>query len=90
MTPPPWTEVAAAVRKWLDDLSHLREAERPIETLAHSHNGFERIHPFLDGNGHAGRLLLNLVLVRLGYAPAIIYKHDRTKYLNTLRSPRRR
>lgn len=30
--------------------------------------------------------MLNLVLVRLGYAPAIIYKRDRTKYLNALRS----
>jgi hypothetical protein len=64
----------------------VREAERPIEALAHAHNAFERIHPFLDGNGRIGRLLLNLVLVRLGYAPAIIYKRDRTKYLNALRS----
>ena len=86
MTPPPWTEVAAAVRKWLDELSNVRDAERPIEALARAHNRFERIHPFLDGNGRTGRLLLNLVLVRLGYAPAIIYKRDRTKYLNALRS----
>ena len=47
---------------------------------------YERIHPFLDGNGRAGRLLLNLVLVRLGYAPAIIYTRDRTRYLAALRS----
>jgi hypothetical protein len=53
---------------------------------ARAHNIFQQIHPFLDGNGRAGRLLLNLILVRLGYAPAIIYKRDRTKYLNALRS----
>lgn len=51
-----------------------------------AHAGFERIHPFLDGNGRAGRLLLNLVLVRLGYPPAVIYTRDRTRYLKALRA----
>ncbi len=46
---------------------------------------FERIHPFLDGNGRAGRLVLNLLLVRLGFPPAIIYKGDRSRYLAALR-----
>lgn len=84
MTPPPWPEVPAAIRTWLDSLKRIPNANRPIEALAQSHFEFERIRPFLDGNGRAGRLLLNLLLVRLGYAPAIIYKRDRTKYLNGL------
>ena len=42
------------------------------ERLARVHAEFEQIHPFLDGNGRTGRLVLNLVLVRLGYPPAII------------------
>jgi hypothetical protein len=67
-------------------LNDVAAAARPIEALALAHNRFERIHPFLDGNGRTGRLLLNLVLVRLGYAPAIIYKRDRSKYLKALRS----
>ena len=86
MTPPPWTEVPAFVRDWIDNLSALVAQERPIEGLAVAHNHFEQIHPFLDGNGRTGRLLLNLVLVRLGYAPAIIYKQDRSRYLSALRS----
>jgi hypothetical protein len=86
MTPPSWPEVPAAMRAWLDGLIHLPDTGTRIETLALAHNQFERIHPFLDGNGRAGRLLLNLVLVRLGYAPAIIYKRDRTKYLQALRA----
>lgn len=84
MTPPPWTEVPSQIRTWLDRLKRIPNADRPIEALAQSHFEFERIHPFLDGNGRAGRLLLNLQLVRLGYAPAIIYKRDRAKYLNAL------
>jgi fido (protein-threonine AMPylation protein) len=53
--------------------------------LAKVHNDFERIHPNLDGNGRSGRLLLNLLLVRLGYPPAIVFKNERTKYLTAMR-----
>jgi hypothetical protein len=86
MTPPSWTEVPAAMRDWVRDIVKLRHAELPIEALAASHNQFERIHPFLDGNGRTGRLLLNVLLIRLGYAPSIIYLRDRTRYLRALRT----
>jgi len=49
------------------------------------HNAFERIHPFLDGNGRTGRLLLNLILVRMGYPPAIVFKNERVSYLKAMR-----
>ena len=86
MTPPPWPEVPAAMRHWVDTLNEIATAALPIEAIAQAHNRFETIHPFLDGNGRTGRLLLNLILVRLGYAPAIIYKRDRSKYLRALRA----
>ncbi len=63
---------------------------RPAETapiaeaLARLHAAFERIHPFLDGNGRTGRLLMNLMLVRLGYPPVIVQKRERTHYLSAL------
>lgn len=85
MTPPSWTEVPAAMRDWVDRVNGLLPGERVVVSIAALHNEFERIDPFLDGNGPAGRLLLNLVLVRLGYAPAIIYKRDRLRYLQALR-----
>jgi len=54
------------------------------EALARVHAEFERIHPFLDGNVRAGRLLTNLLLIRMGYPPAIIRKAERTRYLRAL------
>ena len=53
--------------------------------MARLHNEYERIHPFRDGNGRTGRLVLNLILVRGGYPPAIIRKIDRGRYLKALR-----
>jgi Fic/DOC family len=55
-----------------------------IERLAELHAAFERIHPFPDGNGRVGRLVLTLLLVRYGYPPAVIHKDDRTRYLKAL------
>jgi hypothetical protein len=87
MRPPEWTEVPVLIRDWVTDAQALRRADDAAiaEVLARLHARFEQIHPFLDGNGRAGRLVLNLLLVRLGYPPAIIYKGNRSRYLNALR-----
>jgi hypothetical protein len=92
MRPPPWPLVPARVQAWVEDVcvtgQHIDEGEdldhpRP-EELARLHNEVERIHPFLDGNGRTGRLVLNLVLVRLGYPPVIIFKRQRDSYLTAM------
>jgi Fic family protein len=87
MRPPIWPEVPALLSTWIEQTRTLRECdpERLPEALAALHAEFERIHPFLDGNGRAGRLVLNLLLLRLGYPPALIYKQDRARYLAALR-----
>ncbi|MBI5288056.1 MAG: Fic family protein [Chloroflexi bacterium] len=86
MRPPEWPEVPALMSDWVEQARGLRGAKAPFpEALAAVHAEFERIHPFLDGNGRAGRLITNLLLVRMGYAPAIIRKRERTRYLTALR-----
>jgi Fic/DOC family len=88
MTPPSWPLVPADVDAWV-----ARAVELPLrlasgavlpEALAELHNGFERVHPFIDGNGRTGRLVLNLVLVRLGYPPVVILKTQRDRYLKAM------
>jgi fido (protein-threonine AMPylation protein) len=87
MQPPPFADVPHLIAEWLEEVALIRGAE-PLqfpEAIARAHARFEQIHPFLDGNGRAGRLVLNLLLGRLGYPPAIVYKRERTQYLNALR-----
>ncbi len=86
MTPPTWPIVPTAVAAWVSRVNSLTARTQGFpEELADVHAEFERIHPFLDGNGRTGRLVLNLALVRLGYPPAIVYKRQRSSYLTALR-----
>jgi len=82
--PPPWPDVPALIHDWLVFANNRSPEVHSIVHLADLHARLERIHPFLDGNGRTGRLVSNLVLVRSGYPPAIIYKKQRPKYLKGL------
>ena len=52
------------------------------EFVALFHLNFESIHPFIDGNGRTGRLILNLMLIQQGYSPINIKFSNRQKYYN--------
>ena len=89
MTPPSWPLVPARVQDWIDETNaaaaEISGGVIPLpEILARLHDGFEKVHPFIDGNGRTGRLLLNLLLVRLGYPPIIVLKQQRPAYLTAM------
>ena len=85
MEPVSWPLIAGELTAWEDQVNSLdRDSQMFPEALAAVHCRFEHIHPFIDGNGRAGRLVLNLILVRLGYPPVVIYKRDRLRYLRAL------
>ena len=56
----------------------------PIELATLFHHKFVWIHPFIDGNGRTVRLVMNLLLMREGFPPAIILANDRKKYYTAL------
>lgn len=77
--------IPADLLAWSDSTS--RPAEKhPLEHAAVHHAWLERIHPFIDGNGRVGRLILNFMLLQAGYPPAVIHLDQRTRYLHALRS----
>lgn len=51
-----------------------------VERIARFHLEFEGIHPFIDGNGRTGRLILNLELIRNGFPPINVKFTDRKRY----------
>lgn len=54
--------------------------------IATYHIQFEKIHPFEDGNGRTGRLLINYELLKSNLPPIVISKDDRIKYFEFLRN----
>lgn len=82
-TPPSFLhlpEKIGSLLEWYKGASQMH----PIKRAAVLHTRFEEIHPFIDGNGRTGRLLMNLELMKAGYTPAIIRKEDRLAYYDAL------
>ena len=63
-----------------------RRSMNDIERIARFHLEFEGIHPFIDGNGRTGRLIMNLDLIRCGYPPINVKFADRKKYYDAFDS----
>lgn len=57
----------------------------PIILSSIAHYNMVRIHPFDDGNGRGARILMNLILMKKGFPPAIVKNENRRKYLEALK-----
>ena len=75
------------VEKEIGDLIewyHKDKNMHPLQKAIIFHGRFEKIHPFDDGNGRVGRLLINIILLSNGYAPLIIRKTHKASYFSAL------
>lgn len=77
-TPPEPVVVPEQMEKLVKEFS--KKKLHPIESAALFHLKFEGIHPFVDGNGRTGRLILNLFLMQNGYPPINVKFADRKRY----------
>lgn len=66
--PPPVSQMIPALEDW-EAYLHTDDGNPPLVRLAYIHYQFETIHPFLDGNGRIGRLLIPLLLVEWNLLP---------------------
>jgi Fic family protein len=81
--PPPW-DIAAQMADWAGWLQEQEGVMEPVALAALAHHKLAAIHPFIDGNGRTARLVMNLVLLRAGYPPAIIARANRRQYYHAL------
>lgn len=72
-------ELGELVRE-LEDI----QPEQALTAAAYFHAKFENIHPFADGNGRTGRLLMNYLLLLWDHPPIIIHEEDRRDYYAAL------
>jgi len=62
------------------------QSNQALTAAAYFHAKFENIHPFADGNGRTGRLLMNYLLLLWDHPPVIIHEEDRRAYYSALES----
>ena len=82
------TETPYLIHRWIGNtnyrLNNTNEDNEILSILADIHIQFERIHPFSDGNGRCGRLLLLYLGIKYMNSPLIISKENRAEYMEYL------
>ncbi|MBS3077277.1 Fic family protein [Candidatus Pacearchaeota archaeon] len=79
-------KVEEELKTLLDWYKQQRNNLHPLLLAFEFHLRFERIHPFLDGNGRTGRLIMNKILMNSDYPPIIVYKDNKQGYFNSIAS----
>ncbi len=82
--PPDVSLVAPLMNDFVEWLRKNSAGLHPVEQAALAHFKLVNIHPFIDGNGRTARLLMNLILLRTGFPPAVIQLEDRALYYQAL------
>lgn len=81
---PDWQDVKRLMNEFVQWCSKSSQYMHPVELAARSHYKFEKIHPFGDGNGRTGRLIIASILQKKGYPHLIIEHKRRMSYYKAL------
>ena len=80
LVPPEPAQIIHLMYQFIENLnfkiSISKTQHEVIEALVYAHYEFVRIHPFNNGNGRTGRILMNLVTMKFGYKPLELYKRQ--------------
>lgn len=82
--PPQSIKIPHLMSEFIEWINENEYNKNIAELAADIHYKLVMIHPFIDGNGRVARLLMNLLLMKHGYPPAIILKVDRRRYYRVL------
>lgn len=92
LTPPEPSQVLQLMYQFIDNLNYkIRSAatqQDHIDCLTFAHYEFIRIHPFHNGNGRTGRILMNIVALKFGYKPLELYFREgggRKTYIDAMK-----
>ncbi|MBI2147895.1 Fic family protein [Candidatus Woesearchaeota archaeon] len=84
----PWQNVQKEMSALLRWMKRQKKKMYHPQLALEFHWHFESIHPFEDGNGRVGRILLNAILLELGYAPVIFFSENHQAYCHALAKAR--
>lgn len=93
LTPPEPSQVLQLMYQFVDNLNYkvanATNSEEHLATLTYAHYEFVRIHPFNNGNGRTGRIVMNLVALKFGYQPLELHHREgdsRKIYIDAMKS----